>query len=99
MQKCRKCGYVKAWTSHPYTRRLPAGFILISCVILLSGALPSRILKVMSFNNLLSISASTFPCHQKGYIASAVMAEWLDAQDQIMDRIGAKYGCYSLLEN
>ena len=88
MQKCRKCGCLKTWTSHPYTRRLPAGFILISCAILLSSALPSRVLKVLSFNNLLSISPSTFRCHQKGYIASCVMAEWLDAKAQIMDEIG-----------
>ena len=40
MQNCRKCGCVKTWTSQPYTRRLPAGYILISCAILLSGALP-----------------------------------------------------------
>ena len=59
VQKCRKCGCVKTWTSHPYTRRLPDGFILISCAILLSGALPSRVLKVLSFNNLLSIFVVT----------------------------------------
>ena len=87
MQKCRKCGCVKTWTSQSYTRRLPADYILISCAILLSGALPSRVLKVLSFNNLLSISPSTFHHHQKGYIASAVMAEWLDAQAQIMDEL------------
>ena len=52
-----------------------------------SGALPSRVLKVLSFNNLLSISPSTFHLHQKGYTASAVMAEWLDAQAQIMDEL------------
>ena len=43
------------------------------------SALSSRVLKVLSFINLLSISPSTFLCHQKGYLVSAVMAEWLDA--------------------
>ena len=49
MQKWRKCGCLKTWTSPSYTRRLPAGYILISCAILLSSALPSRVLKVLSF--------------------------------------------------
>ena len=92
IQKWRKCGCLKTWTSPSYTRRLPAGYILISCAILLYGALPSRVLKVLSFIKLLSISPSIFRHHQKGYIASAVMAEWLGVQAQIIDELRDWWG-------
>ncbi len=41
---------------------------------------------------LLSISPSSFRHNQKGYIASAVMAEWLGVQAQIIDELRDWWG-------
>ena len=43
VQKCKKCSFIHTLYSQPYIHQLPAGNMLMSCSILMCGAVPSQV--------------------------------------------------------
>lgn len=67
------CNATSKWTSQPYINRMPAGNLITSAAILLSGSLPTKVLRLFTFMNLEMISVSTFHRHQSSYIIPTVI--------------------------
>ena len=59
----------------------------MSSLILMCGALPSQILKMFSFMNMVAISRSTYHRHQSNYVVPAVVNEWTASQNQVLDEL------------
>ena len=85
VQKCKVCSFIYKWNSQLYIHQLPAGNILMSSSILMCGTLPSQVLKMFSFMNMVAISRSTYHRHQPH--VPAVVNEWIDSQNQVLDEL------------
>ena len=54
-QTCLTCSYARVWRSQPYIKKIPAGNLLLSAVILYSGSMISqtlRMLKIMKIDTV-----------------------------------------------
>jgi solute carrier family 8 (sodium/calcium exchanger) len=89
-QQCHSCDFTREWLSQPYVRRMPAGNLILSSALLLTGALPAKTLRVLKFANIASISRSTYHRHQEAYLAPAVIAEFQCHQQEILSKLEKK---------
>lgn len=88
-QHCKSCGAKFNWSSQPTIGKLP-GNILLTAAILFAGALPRKVLRVMDFFGLQSISLSTFFKHQKSYLLRTINNVWEKEESVIFDTLGNK---------
>ena len=77
-QRCRNCGpnsYV--WRSQPLVLgRYPAGNILLSFAILMSGASVAKVLLVLKHMGISLYSARTYFLHQSKFLFPAILSYW-----------------------
>ena len=59
-QLCSRCGQKCVWDSQPMIRKIPAGNIRLSTAILYAGALPTKVIRVLTFLKCETISVDTF---------------------------------------
>ncbi|KAK1161540.1 hypothetical protein AOXY_G19113 [Acipenser oxyrinchus oxyrinchus] len=74
-------------SSQPMMGLLPAGNITLSASILLAGAIPSKVLRVLNFMNISTISTSTFFQHQKQYLQTTVAKSWIHHQQATIEQL------------
>ena len=84
-QLCSHCGHKWVWTSQPFIRDMPAGNILLSSVILFSGATPRKVLRLLNHMQVACISDRTFYCHQNRFLEPAILAVWEAKQLQLLE--------------
>ena len=82
-----QCVFKRDWASQPYICNMPAGNLLLSCAILLSGSLPNKSLRLFHFLNLQCISLSTFYRHQKMCLFPVVEIFWNEHQNDLMTQL------------
>ena len=59
-QECSHCRYIWTWNSQPFIKDIPAGNILLSVSILLSGSSPAKALRMLKHVNMVSIKEKDF---------------------------------------
>jgi len=69
---------------------IPAGNILLSASILFSGALPSKMLRVLSTCGIQAISLSTFFRHQKQFLLRTISNVWQEEEDMLIKSLKNK---------
>ncbi|KAF3842781.1 hypothetical protein F7725_001630, partial [Dissostichus mawsoni] len=69
---CASCYKKVTWNSQPYIGSTPAGNILLSASILLSGATAGKVLRVMRTMALATISSRTYFRHQRTVLLPVV---------------------------
>ena len=84
---CVACHHKREWHSQPKVGDINAGNLCISSAILFGGGSPSKILRIMDFMNLQTISNSTFLKHQKDYLQPAVVRVWERQQAAMISKI------------
>lgn len=89
---CHECGVKSSWKSQPFLRRIPVGNLITSAAILMSGCLPSQILRLFNLMNLVSISRATFHKHQLNYVIPTVVAAWNEEQLQLIEALKGMEG-------
>ncbi|CAC5391331.1 unnamed protein product [Mytilus coruscus] len=70
----------------PFVGSVPAGNLAVSSAILNSGALPTKVLRLMNFMNIPTISHQTFFNHQRLILYPAVSRFWKHQQSQHIAR-------------
>ena len=76
VQDCGACGLSRKWSNQPKRGTIPETNILLSAAILFSGALPGRIIKLLSFMSIFCICKGTFMRHQRNILRPAVSFAW-----------------------
>ncbi|VDI06288.1 Hypothetical predicted protein [Mytilus galloprovincialis] len=85
---CPACEFSFKWFSQPFVGGKPAGNLSMSSSILLSGSIPSKVLRMYNFMNISCISMSTYMSHQKFFIFPAIGHVWFNyQQDYVHDVI------------
>ncbi|VDI15377.1 Hypothetical predicted protein [Mytilus galloprovincialis] len=79
---CELCQHSYSWYSQPFLGSVPAGNLAVSSAILYSGALPTKVLRLMNFMNIPTISHQTFFNHQRHILYPAVLRFWKHQQMQ-----------------
>lgn len=79
-QECGLCSFHRTWASQPMVGSIPAGNLAISCALLFSGSLPTKLLRFFDFMNIPIISYSTFMNHQHFYLQPTIVEVWKDHQ-------------------
>nr|XP_022311415.1 uncharacterized protein LOC111116717 [Crassostrea virginica] len=74
--ECEFCGFTWLWCSQPHVGSIPAGNIGLSASILFSGALPSKVLRVLRCMGVATITQRTFSNHQASLLFPAVARVW-----------------------
>lgn len=86
-QLCQACLNVFTWDSQPFVKDQPAGNILMSASILFSGALPTKVLRVLNTMGCATISERTFFEHQKDFLHLSVSAVWEKHQSMLLTQL------------
>ena len=89
-QECSHCGYVWTWYSHPFIKDIPAGNILLSASILLSGSSPAKALRMLKHVNMISIKERTFYDHQRKFLEPAIISVWKEQQATLLANYTSK---------
>ena len=87
---CRACQFKTQWNSQPYVGRTPAGNISLSTAILAAGAIPSKVLRVLSHMQVATISTRTFCRQQRAFLFPAVRSVWAGHQAWIIASLRAE---------
>ena len=83
-QICDLCGEESQWTSQPLLGDIPAGNVLLSASILFSGAIPTKVIRLLSSINIKVHSRQSFFNHQRNFLHNAVRQVWGQQQQQIL---------------
>ena len=67
---------MSTWDSQPFIESFPAGNILLSASILMSGSLPAKSIRMFKFLNCAVISDRTFFDHQKRFLHPSINRVW-----------------------
>ena len=85
---CSNCKAVtRDWKSQPENHQTPMGNLLTSAAILLSGALPSQVLRMFDIMNVAMHTRKTFHRHQSKYIIPTIVNVWTEEQQTIMTQL------------
>jgi solute carrier family 8 (sodium/calcium exchanger) len=84
-QKCQVCHHTQYWFSQPFVGGKPAGNLLQSAGILLSGSIPTKVLRMYKLMNVPSISMSTYTNHQRHYLYPSISHVWHNYQQDYID--------------
>ena len=71
-QLCLSCNEKCVWDSQPMIRKIPAGNIRLSAAILYAGAMPTKVIRVLTFLKCETISTDTYFRHQRDYLQPTV---------------------------
>src|SRR5664279_1566591 len=77
-------GHTNTWRSQPYMRHMPAGHLLLSAAILLSGSTYGQINKLCTILNLPIFSKSVFYRIQNTYLNPSVNEYWTMHQTAVL---------------
>ena len=86
-QRCSVCLNVFTWDSQPFVKNQPAGNILLSASILLTGALPTMVLLVFQNMGCATIANQTFFQHQDEYVDLTISAVWEKHQALLLSEL------------
>lgn len=87
-QSCDSCGKQYQWRSQPFILgRYPAGNILLSFAILMSGVSISKVLLMFKHMGVCVISARTYFVHQNKFLFPAVVQYWEKYRDGLMQTL------------
>ncbi|XP_064645235.1 uncharacterized protein LOC135498761 isoform X1 [Lineus longissimus] len=75
-QSCLSCDGIWKWQSQEMIGTVYAGNIGLSMAILAAGAIPSKVIRVLQFWGIRSISSGTYFRHQSKYLNQAVRNVW-----------------------
>ena len=81
---CKACDDTVTWDSQTFIRNTPAGNILLSSSILFSGALPTKVLRVLTNLGCASITKRTYFNHQRYYLQPAILSVWSKQQKDLL---------------
>jgi len=82
---CCGCGYVKEWSSQPYSGCMPVGNLVLSAGIMFSGASALQSLRLLDFAGICAMSLSTYMSVQSAYLTPAVRSVWQQKQVDLMN--------------
>uniref|UniRef100_UPI00358F7204 uncharacterized protein n=1 Tax=Myxine glutinosa TaxID=7769 RepID=UPI00358F7204 len=88
--QCGVCSLTTEWKSQPYIGKSLAGNIILSAGILMSGAVPSKVLKVLHYMRVAGISSRTFSRHQNMMLFPAIKHVWLENRKWLMASLQAE---------
>lgn len=86
-QECANCLLPFKWDSQPMVDRAPAGNILMSAAILLSGSLPTKVLRMLKIYGCACFSRNTFFRHQEEILQPCVFSVWKDHQSKLFKQL------------
>lgn len=75
------------WDSQPFIKHIPAGNLLLSSSILFSGALPTKVIRLLTNMGCASISLSTYFSHQRDYLHPSVSSVWKKNQAILLQKV------------
>ena len=75
-QWCQNCEAERIWDSQPFINNIPAGNLLLSSAILLTGSLPERSLRVLQTVGCAAITSRTYFNHQRWFLFPAISKTW-----------------------
>jgi len=82
--KCLCCKTLREWRSQPEIKGTPYGNVLLSGSILFTGALPSKVIRLLTSLSIACISPRTFFRHQQRYLHQVVSEIWLSKRDSYL---------------
>lgn len=83
-QHCSNCSYIYKWDSQPFVNNMPA---VLSAAILFSGALPTKVLRVLKFFGCVTMNKRTFFMHQSKYLQPSIASVWKEHQTSILKQL------------
>ena len=88
VQDCLTCGKVYKWHSQPFIfGKYPAGNVMMSFGILMSGVQISQILLAFKHMGLSAISPRTYFYHQSKLLFPSVIMQWKKYQSDLIKRL------------
>ena len=88
---CQVCHSETKWTSQPsLPNGAPIGKIMLSTAIRTTGALPSKVLRVLRHMSVAVYSSSTYFRHQREMVMPAIRRVWLDHQRWLIASLQAE---------
>uniref|UniRef100_UPI00358F5049 uncharacterized protein n=1 Tax=Myxine glutinosa TaxID=7769 RepID=UPI00358F5049 len=89
--QCGVCSLATEWKSQPYIGKSLAGNIILSAGIPMSGAVPSKVLKVLHHMRVAGISSRTFSRHQNMMLFPAIKHVWLENRKWLVASLQAEH--------
>ena len=86
-QICMSCGEKYEWDSQPMIRKIPAGNIRLSAAILYAGAMPTKVIRVLTFLRCKTISTDTYFRHQRNYLQPTVSTVYRSKQAVLLSAL------------
>ncbi|XP_056000372.1 uncharacterized protein LOC125656629 isoform X1 [Ostrea edulis] len=74
--ECEFCGFTWQWSSQPSLGNIPVGNLGLSASILFSGALAAKVLRVLQFMGVATITSRTFYSHQASVLFPVIARVW-----------------------
>ena len=90
-QLCSSCGQKYVWDSQPMIRKIPAGNIRLSAAILYAGAMPTKVIRVLTFLKCETISVETYFRHQRDYLQPTVSCVYSLKQTELLSSLGDQH--------
>lgn len=75
------------WDSQPCIKNISAGNILLSSVILFSGASPAKIFRLLKTYGCACINSRTYFKHQKKYLQPSIFSVWNQHQNGLFQQL------------
>jgi len=91
-QVCSKCSTTNEWASQPMLHNVPAGNIILSAAILLTGSSPTKILRMLSIMNVASHTVGTYHNHARIYLHPLVWGFWLAHRMDLVEELNTLGG-------
>lgn len=86
-QQCLRCNRKFVWDSQPMIRKIPAGNIRLSAAILYAGAMPTKMIRVLTFMKCETISTDTYFRHQRDYLQPVVSTVYQSKQVALLSSL------------
>ncbi|XP_061190833.1 uncharacterized protein LOC133198949 [Saccostrea echinata] len=84
--ECEFCGFTWQWSSQPFIGNIPVGNIGLSAAILFSGALVSKVLRVLNCMGVATITRRTFNSLQSAILFPVIARVWDKHQQEYASR-------------
>lgn len=87
-QVCKSCGSSFLWRSQPFMfGKYPAGNVMLSFGILMSGISISKTLLLFKHMGLCSVSARTYFLHQRKFLFPSILHHWEQYRAALLERL------------